>query len=369
MPVGLVIITNNTKPTRRCSMNVYPITFYNNKGKSAKLEKPVLAFFSEGLSIKKAYHSLFVIGHLAQNGSFGAISLMVKKAMKALADRSTVFEPEDIDQIVTGLCGFTPTKFTTADGKKFAYPGTIAVLCSYIEFCKKMIDKKHGIYLWEYDGMNIYSDFQRIPHVFHEYFAGSFPDFYKFDVVGKTILDVGGFIGDSALYFLQNGAKKVLVYDPIKENLLCAKHNLKKYAGEYELHQYFVCNKNGTFEINSLEPPSSIGFGACTPGRYFHKAKCISIENVLRKSKNVDIAKFDCEGCEYDLLGAPNHLIKKIPYWSVEFHEVLKNRKKMNAVINKFSKCGFHMARTYWQSPDLAICDFAIIPRDKKSIT
>lgn len=322
------------------------------------MERAELSFFTDGLTIKKAIHSLFVIRHLAQNRSFGTVGLVIKTAMKAIIDRSTAFEPDEINRIVIGLCGFAPTKFTTGNGKRFDFPGTIAI-CPYIESCKKLVDKKHAIYLWRHNSAEICSDIQRIPHVFHEYFAGKFPDFYAFDVSGKTILDVGGFVGDSALYFLQNGAKKVLVYDPVKENLLCAKYNLKKYPGKYELHRYFVCGRDGAIEISSAAPPSSIGFGACTPGRYLHRTRCISIKNVLRRSRNVDIAKFDCEGCEYDLLDVPSSLIGKIPYWSVEFHGISKNRGRMDAVMRKFARCGFGLARTYRQSPDLAICDFS----------
>ncbi len=39
------------------------------------------------------------------------------------------------------------------------------------------------------------------------------------NISGKTVLDVGGFLGESALFFLSKGAKKVFVVEPIPEML------------------------------------------------------------------------------------------------------------------------------------------------------
>jgi FkbM family methyltransferase len=174
----------------------------------------------------------------------------------------------------------------------------------------------------------------------------------------KTILDIGGFIGDSALFFLQNGARKVLIYDPISENILCARHNLKKYPGKYVLNKSFVCDRNGVMEISSSVPSSSMGFGKCASGPYRIRTRCISIEKVLQKEKGIDIAKFDCEGCEYDLIDVPDSLIKGIPYWSLGFHDIKKNKARFDSIVLKFKQCGFAQARSYWQDSNLAIFDF-----------
>jgi hypothetical protein len=39
-------------------------------------------------------------------------------------------------------------------------------------------------------------------------------EFYDLDYKGKTVLDVGGFQGESAVFFSAKGAKKVIIYEP-----------------------------------------------------------------------------------------------------------------------------------------------------------
>jgi hypothetical protein len=159
-------------------MGVYPITFFGGKGKSSQLGKLELAFFSEGLSAKKAFHALFVACRLVKNGSIVPIHIMLNAAIKAIVVQGSAFKPEETNQIIRGLFGFNPVKFMTADGRVFPYPGTIAI-CPYIEHCGGLVDKKNSIYIWKCNGMEICSDFNRISQVFQEFFSGKFSLFYS----------------------------------------------------------------------------------------------------------------------------------------------------------------------------------------------
>jgi len=98
-------------------------------------------------------------------------------------------------------------------------------------------------------------------------------------------------------------------------------------------------------------------FGA-GPGRHKLRVKCASMAGIIAE-KSIDVAKFDCEGCEYGILGLKDEALAGIPYWCIEFHAVGKNRRKLGMIADKFRRCGFRLAREVSPANDIKICDFA----------
>ncbi len=148
---------------------------------------------------------------------------------------------------------------------------------------------------------------------------------YKvFDFKDKNVLDIGAYIGDTAILFKKWGANKVICYEPIKENVKKIKKIAKLYGWENDIivRPYAVWNKNGivTFYVEK-ESIGKVDFGL-RKGKYKIKLKCKSFEDVLKDAlrNNVEITKIDCEGCEKYLLNVNKRLIKKIPYWIIETH-------------------------------------------------
>ena len=59
------------------------------------------------------------------------------------------------------------------------------------------------------------------------YFLECLRGFYDCDYKGKTVLDIGGFCGETAVFFASQGAKKVVIYEPVKMH---HEHYSQKYG-------------------------------------------------------------------------------------------------------------------------------------------
>ncbi|MBU5682110.1 MAG: FkbM family methyltransferase [Candidatus Aenigmarchaeota archaeon] len=172
-------------------------------------------------------------------------------------------------------------------------------------------------------------------------------DYLKFKIKFKNrvVLDVGAWIGDSILLFYKLGAKKIIAYEPIKENVEFANNIIRKFDINCEIYPYAVCKENGIMKFiveeseyessglslfkNKVNKPKEI------------KVKCISWKEVLEKAikEKADIAKIDCEGCEKFLVSVDDDLIKQIPEWIIECHSLEISR----LIFKKFIKNGFDL--------------------------
>ncbi|AIG97477.1 methyltransferase, FkbM family [Archaeoglobus fulgidus DSM 8774] len=131
----------------------------------------------------------------------------------------------------------------------------------------------------------------------------------RFDFKNKTVLDIGAFIGDSSIWFIHKGAKKVLAYEPnpklypiLKKNIeinnLSNKIVPENYAvgcskgkAKMKVPWYGAGNIYGLFESEYSEEV---------------EVEIVSIDEIL-ENNNIDIIKLDCEGCEYEIL---DYLVK-----------------------------------------------------------
>jgi len=172
---------------------------------------------------------------------------------------------------------------------------------------------------------------------------------YKFlDVKfkNKNILDVGAWIGDSILLFHKLGAKKIIAYEPIKENVKFAKKIIKKFGINCKIYNYAVYKRNenkeflikgekyGKQDLSLLDSENAIHREAIPI-----KVKCISWEKVLEKAlkEKIEIAKVDCEGCEKYLIEIDVNKLSRIPIWIIESND--KNFvKSIYIKIKKFNE-------------------------------
>lgn len=195
--------------------------------------------------------------------------------------------------------------------------------------------KKHvsdDLYLWELGGEMWLANLDHI-HGLHEYLVEGFDAQYLCDYIGKVVLDIGGYIGDTARYFLKNGARKVVVYEPINKNVACLNFNLAQMP--VEVIPKGVGSQNGKVTIQSNYPPGHIGFGNLE-GRYSASFEVESFSTLLSKIQ-ADIVKVDCEGNEKYLLEVDPSLLRKIPYWMIEVH----SHRLTLQLENLFLRAGF----------------------------
>jgi len=145
---------------------------------------------------------------------------------------------------------------------------------------------------------------------------------YKFlNVQNKSVLDIGAFIGDSPIYFILKGAKKVYAIEPHPDAYNEMLENIKlnnmedkiipinmgiSYEKDYISISITTVNTWGTLlkpEGNGIKIPAG------------------KLNDIIEKY-NVDaqVLKMDCEGCEYDIILNDYDTIKEFDEIEFEYH-------------------------------------------------
>lgn len=122
------------------------------------------------------------------------------------------------------------------------------------------------------------------------------------DVNGKYVIDVGCNIGDSAIYFALNGAKKVLGYEPYPRVYELAVENVRKMGSSdvISVINAGIGSENSHMQIADLIETIAIPISTVQSGT---EIPIISLNDVISQIPSSDIMlKMDCEGCEYDAL-------------------------------------------------------------------
>ena len=187
-------------------------------------------------------------------------------------------------------------------------------------------DNENPITEFEYMGKKLRLTLPDVTNGMHEIVEVFLKQTYnKFDFRGKTVLDVGGFIGDTAIFFACEGASRVISFEPIPTIFELAKKNIltNKFQDVVEIYNEGVSNKNATsaFWVSERTESSSLfspklnkDVTTKTAGRQKIRIKTVSICEVFSGFHSIDILKMDCEGSEYAILEAilDNNLQQRI---------------------------------------------------------
>ena len=163
--------------------------------------------------------------------------------------------------------------------------------------------------------------------------------FYEdLDYAGKTILDVGGFQGESAVFFSARGAKKVIIYEPVHSHQEIIKKNVKINNIIAELHEEGI---GAVDSVETIEYESeSLGFGLGHGWSNRTQIKIRNIADVINES-NVDVAKFNCEGAEENLVSVPTEVLRK-----VKTYIIMPHGQEIGKMLNKkFQEAGFELTK------------------------
>jgi FkbM family methyltransferase len=159
-------------------------------------------------------------------------------------------------------------------------------------------------------------------------------NYHVFDYLDKTVLDVGGFMGETAVLFTSWGAGRVVVYEPVPENARWVKLNTAMNKIDAEVHNEGIGEKDGEVIVKygNIDP----AFGLPNQGKKTLKIKVKNASDLIQGS-HADIAKIDCEGGEIHLLKVANKILCSIPSWIIECHD----EKVAKSMLKKFKDAGF----------------------------
>jgi len=153
-----------------------------------------------------------------------------------------------------------------------------------------------------------------------------------FDMKNGNVVDIGAFIGDSAVYFASKGAGQVIAFEPAKNLFGLAIQNIR--LNDLDEVVYIRNEAVGvdygeeTFYYLKSHP----GGSSILPRKkdfICYKVKVIPLSSVIAELGHVDLLKIDCEGMENKILlkAYKDESLKDVTNMIIEAHgfQRLKN--------------------------------------------
>jgi FkbM family methyltransferase len=183
------------------------------------------------------------------------------------------------------------------------------------------------------------------PLIFSETFIHEI-HFIGFDLKDKIIVDVGAFVGDTALYYANFGTI-VYAYEPHPVNFYWLKKNIElnphlkdrikifneAVGKDEEIEIPIGKNISGTFSIYNQVKVKAL------------RIKSVSLRKILEENNLNDpyLLKADCKGCEYYII--EDDAISKFEKVKIEYTGF--NRPKVDYIISRLKSKGFSKFRIY----------------------
>jgi FkbM family methyltransferase len=176
---------------------------------------------------------------------------------------------------------------------------------------------------------------------------------YEFlPVSGVTVIDIGANIGDSSIYFVLQGAARVISLDPLPKNHEMAKKNIiTNNMSDRVITILAGCGgERGSIVIDpKAENETGANFRLDSNvqiHRFGIRIPILTLNDILSQN-NISsfdkcvILKMDCEGCEYDtILSTDRETLRCFSYIQIEYHKGYRNLKE------KLERCGFNVTVT-----------------------
>ena len=187
------------------------------------------------------------------------------------------------------------------------------------------------------------------PLIFSETFLSDI-HFSDFDLEGKIIVQAGGFIGDTALYYASRGAK-VYSFEPVIDLYKLALENIKlnpDLAKNIVMKNYAIGKDE---EIDFPIDPRGVGGSSAYDllDKNTIKVKSVSISSVLTEFSidNPFLLDLDIKGKEFEILNDKN--ISKFTMIRIEFSPFINGKILGNRddIIKKLNEYGFNKIRIF----------------------
>lgn len=150
-------------------------------------------------------------------------------------------------------------------------------------------------------------------------------EYYFLNVKYKDVIDIGAFIGDTAIYFALKGARRVIAIEPHPESYKEMLENIKLNNLENVIIPINagIASKSGWICIDKTK---NTGGAYHKPCNINEGIPAITLGDVIDKY-NIDInnsvLKIDCEGCERDIILNDREHVKLFNEIAVEYHQNL----------------------------------------------
>jgi FkbM family methyltransferase len=175
---------------------------------------------------------------------------------------------------------------------------------------------------WIRNGVKFKHMYGSILEVFNE-------ELYKIlRVAGRVVIDVGAFVGDSAIYFALRGARRVIAIEPHPEAFREMVENIRLNKLEEIIIPINAGLASRPREI--CVEDVDIAKTAVTyhkPGRCTMLVPAITLADVMERYviDHNTVLKMDCEGCEFDIILNDYEHIKVFKELVFEYHQYVSS--------------------------------------------
>jgi FkbM family methyltransferase len=179
----------------------------------------------------------------------------------------------------------------------------------------------------------------KFKHIYSSIYDTFVEEDYKFlNVQNKSILDIGAFIGDSPIYFVLKGAKKVYAIEPHPDAYNEMIENIKLNNMEDKIIPINMGISYGFDYISISTIKVNTQYILLKPEERGYKIPAYSLSKFIDKY-NIDaqILKMDCEGCEYDIILKDYDTIKEFDEIGFEYH-AYNTKIPVSKLLEKLSK-------------------------------
>jgi FkbM family methyltransferase len=164
---------------------------------------------------------------------------------------------------------------------------------------------------------------------------------------GRDVIDVGANVGDTALYFVLNGARKVIAVEPLPNVAKCAEENVRLSSATDKVRVINAALSDKPVNVPcNYDVFSSGGFstlsssGPCrVPG--------VTLGDLLSMVEDPYLLKMDCEGCEAQvILGPEREKLRAFEHIVFETHPYItgvSNEKLLASLKELGFECRLHM--------------------------
>jgi FkbM family methyltransferase len=170
-------------------------------------------------------------------------------------------------------------------------------------------------------------------------------EFRHVNVKGMDVVDIGAFVGDSAIYFALRGAKRVIAVEPHPGAYSEMLWNIELNKLEHVITPVNagLASKPGKICIGNVDVAGTVTT-RYMPGGYNCKdeAPAVTLEELIGKygiQPGEAILKMDCEGCEHDVITNDYEHVRLFKELIFEYH---LNVDKLLKVLSRDYECNVH---------------------------
>lgn len=167
----------------------------------------------------------------------------------------------------------------------------------------------------------------------------------RYNYSDGVVVDIGGYIGDTAIYFAKKGAKYVFTYEPNPLNFEYLLKNVHLNKLENSITAY---NCAVSMERRRLSVPNMGGAGSvfASRGPNFYDVENVKPTDLFNLIDSVSFLKVDCKGCELELFDSSfRRVSNKVKSIIIDPGRLSDQQK--SEIISNLIACGYHMDKSF----------------------